>query len=613
MLFVTSPHIIKANQIIFNDDFSDQTFDDWTLVQNEGDNKWGVCLDSAAPAKWRVIDGWMGLIVDGTSCTTVIKPNNLNLSNQSGYQFEFDWRFDESVDMDRNVILLWQDKNNWYDLKTYGSGINLQKVINGIEYHLPDSQATFPFVADTIYHFSIAYLPDKSIKVAIDNQIIIDTNDQEPFLDNSNHNENVIKTSIALKTSKGGSRRSVSFFDNLTITSLDEIDKTNTNPTILDVPIFKQNNPIWAENEYDSASSWSENPTIKRWGCALSSVAMILNYYEIDKLPSGENITPQTLNTWLKTQPDGYIGEGLLNWLAISRLTKQISDILQTPKLEYSRISGSSLEPTINQIEKNQPTVLNIFGHFLVSNGFTNDLLDLNIIDPIYNYNLFSQHKANLLSTRIFTPSFTDLSYIMIVTDPNINIKVTDSNNQIPIGLDQFIETLSSDDNKKEVKQYTITQIAKPQTDNYKISFSSQNKIINTPLSFSIYNYDEQGEATILKEDSLILNNQEVYQLEYHKESSTIDNQTNSKPITITKIVNWESLLQTVKKIKKEQLILDNYSDYLIKIINWANVETINNQKRYTALLNNYLNKIEISEEIKVNLLSNLNYLKDSI
>lgn len=614
LFFFNSTQIIKANQIIFSDNFDDQTFDDWSIVQNEGDNNWGVCLDSAAPTSWRIADGWIGLTVDGTSCTLVIKPNNLDLSNQSGYQFEFDWRFDESVDMDRNVVLLWQDKNNWYDIKTYGSGINLEKVINGVEYFLPNSNTTYPFVANETYHFSIAYQADRNIKVLINDQIIINTIDQEPFLNNE------VKRSIALKTSKGGAKRSVSFFDNLVVKSLGEINGTSTDPnsTLLDVPMFKQSDPLWAELEYDSANSWSENPTIKRWGCVLSSIAMILNYYKINILPSGETITPDTLNTWLNNQPDGYIGEGLLNWMAITRLTKQVSEILNTPKLEYSRISGDILEPTIKQIRKQQPTILNIFGHFLVSSGFTNDLLDLNILDPSYNYNLFSEHQTNLLSTRIFTPSYTDLSYLMIVSDVNTEVEILDSDNQIPNEIEQFIETLESDHNeidnsneKIEIKQYKITQLAKPVTGEYKINFSSIDNTDNTN-SIAIYSYDEQGTVTKL-EDNLLLNNNETFLINYQKEIPIEDNQTAQNPTTITKIVTWSSLLQTVETIKDKQLIEDIYSNYLIKIMNWATIENADNQKRYVVLLNNYLDKINISEEVKTNLLGDLNYLKDSI
>ncbi|MDH5533118.1 MAG: C39 family peptidase [Candidatus Pacebacteria bacterium] len=605
-IFFYSTHIIKANQLIFNDNFDDQSFDDWSVVQNEGDNKWGVCLDNAAPTNWRIEDGWMGLTIDGSSCTLVIKPNNLDLSNQSGFQFEFDWRFDESVDMDRNIVLLWQDKNNWYDIKTYGSGVNLEKVINGIEYPLVNSHTTFPFIADETYHFSISYLPNRDIKVLINNQVIISTTDQEPFL---NSNTDGIEKTIALKTSKGGAKRSVSFFDNLVVTSLGEVNGTDSSSTILDVPIFKQSDPLWAEHEYDSALTWSEKPTIKRWGCALSSMSMILNYYKIDKLPNGQSITPDSLNNWLNSQPDGYIGEGLLNWMAITRLTKQISNILGTPKLEYSRISSNLLETTIEQIQKSQPTILNIFGHFLVSNGFTNDLLDLNIIDPIYNYKLFSEHQTQLLSTRVFTPSFTDLSYIMIVSDIYTDVEILDSNNQTLIDIEQFEESLGSDTEEKEIKQYKITQLSKPASGEYTVNFLTTN---NSENNISIYSYDEQGTVTKL-EDNLQINGNQSFLLNYHKEVSTDNNQTTSNITTINKIVTWSSLLQTVEIIKNKHLIKDIYSNYLIKVINWAEVETIDNQKRYLTLLNNYLNKIDISEEIRSSLLSNLNYLKDSI
>lgn len=619
IFFFSSTHIIKANQVIFSEDFSD-SLSRWTVMQSQGEGLWERCSNQGSNAHWTIAEGWLDITLDGPDCTTVIIPNSFNVKNQSAYKFEFDWYLKDSIYMDRNALILWQENNDWYGIRIYGTNIYFEKVIEGTLYNLDNSRVSFPFVADHQYHFALSYLKDKRILVEINNQIVLDLIDQPPFLTTSMEGWN----NIGLKASLNLQQRSVSLFDNVVVTTIDDDDELNNSQiTQLEIPLFKQNNPLWEDKEYDSANDWSNRPTIKRWGCALSSIAMILNYYNINKLPSGETLNPDTLNNWLKSQPDGYIGEGLLNWVAISRLTRQISNILGTPKLEYSRVGGNLLQPTIEQIKINQPTILNILGHFFVGSGYINDFSDLAILDPIYNYSLFSQHKTNLVSTRIFTPSFTDLSYIMIVTNPDVEVEITNINNQAISGVEQFIETLSSDylesseENGEidhpEVKQYKITQIAKPTTDDYKIVFSTKDNTSTTPINFSLYNYDNKGSATILEEKNIIYSNQETYQLHYQKESTSninldpnVDTETNT---TITKIVTWQSLLETIENIKQQQLIEDNFSNYLIGIVSWAKIETTNNQKRYISLLNNYLSKVNIDEEIKTGLLQDLNLI----
>jgi hypothetical protein len=609
LIFLYSTDIIKANQVIYSESFDNpDILNSWNNLLNIGDNRWGVCLDTASPAHWQITNGWMGIILDGTSCTTIISPTDLNLSEINNYRFSFEWRFDESIDMDRNIVFLWQDERNWYGLKQYGTGLHLEKVVEGVVRSLPNSQVTYPFQANQTYHFSITYLDQAKVIITINDQIIIESDDTPPFIENN-------KT-IALKTALGGGR-SVSFFDNLVVESLGVVQGLeNTLQTSLDVPLFKQDDPRWADKEYDSATNWSENNfTIKRWGCALASMTMILNYYGINQLPSGELITPDSLNNWLNHQADGYIGEGLLNWLAVTRLTRQISELIGTPKLEYSVIVSDLLSPSIEQINLFRPTILSIMGHFLVSHGYLIDLSDLIILDPSYPYQYFSEHQTELISTRIFTPSQTDLSYILITTDPEIAVEISDENDQV-IKTTQMIESLSShneNQSEQEVTQYKITQLAKPASQLYKIHFSRTD---NSPISFNLLSYDSEGNV----KQNLVNNstdlNEATYLLDYKKE---IDNQSNSsnnidiKTNDLIKIVTWESLTKIIEQLKIDNLVEEYVYHYLIKIISWAKIETTDNQSRYISLLYNYLSKIKIDEGIKNSLLSDLNYLKDSI
>jgi len=103
----------------------------------------------------------------------------------------------------------------------------------------------------------------------------------------------------------------------------------------LDVEYQSQIDPSWEHFEYDSASTWfASNLSIGKWGCALTSASMVLNYFS-------HPTNPKLLNDWLLSQPDGFIRNGLVNWLAISRYTK-LHKNSNNSILEFNRLEASN-------------------------------------------------------------------------------------------------------------------------------------------------------------------------------------------------------------------------------------------------------------------------------
>ena len=129
---------------------------------------------------------------------------------------------------------------------------------------------------------------------------------------------------------------------------------------------------------------------------------MIFRYHGIDRLPDGRELTPSTLNSWLTDQPDGYIGPGLTNWIALTRLSRQMHPVLGTPVLEYQRLTSANISAASNQISQSLPVIVQIPGHFLVAKGIAAGQDDLIINDPAYDYDYFNQHAVSPISTRIF-------------------------------------------------------------------------------------------------------------------------------------------------------------------------------------------------------------------
>ena len=206
-------------------------------------------------------------------------------------------------------------------------------------------------------------------------------------------------------------------FENLTIAPT-----PSPSPTpypFLDVPNIKQYSSPWASKTYDKAGTWSpQDPTIKRWGCALTSASMILHYFN-------HPINPGNLNDWLNLQPDGYLRNGLLNWISLSRYTKENADA-DSPILEFKRqqFTPDNLDSSLSQ---NIPGILKVPGHFFIATGKLLSTYTIN--DPASEKgtipDLWVPYELNT-----FMPSQTDLSYLLLVLNPDIDLKIFDFTGQ---------------------------------------------------------------------------------------------------------------------------------------------------------------------------------------
>ncbi len=507
------PTKVSASAILFEDNFNDGDFSDWTVVRNfQWNNPSQPCLNQGKPANWEILDGRLGITIDGPSCMTEIVPNNLDLSGQD-FLYEFDWKFPESAMMDRVVIFIWKDKNNWYDFKILDDVVQIQKVVGGSVDHIDGEIGHYKFSANTSYHFKITVKERDTITLTIDDNEVIEVTDTLPFIDG-------FKT-VGLQAGVGAISRSLSYFDNILVTSIAKETGTHLN-----VPLLKQSDPAWKNDVYDHATSWTQNPTLNRWGCALTSMAMIMQHYGLSVLPDGQLLNPSTLNQWLKTQADGYLGQGNLNWVAVTRLTRLINEKLGTPKLEYRRLNGSSLETAKAEIEASKPVILEIAGHFLVGDGVTSNGSDVEIKDPAYDFDRFSQHQATLLSTRTFQPSYTDLSYLVMAYQPGLNVSIMNGDNQPITSLETFTESLNDPTpGSTETSPTTaLVNIAQPVEGTYKVVISQPNF---GPFNFQLLTYDLAGNPTIHNQSGWVGPQVLTYVLNYSETNPSTLSQTN--------------------------------------------------------------------------------------
>jgi hypothetical protein len=251
----------------------------------------------------------------------------------------------------------------------------------------------------------------------------------------------------------------------------------------LNVLDLKQYDSRWKSLIYDNAINWSSTPTIERWGCALTSASMVLNYY-------GFNALPDKLNTWLKNQPDGYLSNGLLNWLAISRYSKLFSSHT-LPTLEFKRL-GNIPSLLINELTNNRPSILEVPGHFVVAYSQTPTSFGIN--DPGYsNRPTLLSYSDTFKSIRSFTPSHTDLSYILLTIDQIFNLTVLDSKGN-EINVNTYIDDPLVDDVDNlgtSGNPLKIFEFPKPANGEYTIIIQG-----NGEYTLTSYLYDKNGNVT---------------------------------------------------------------------------------------------------------------------
>lgn len=451
----------------FFDDFSGTVLSGWTLVRNE---VWGnpslPCMNGTVPAQWSVGNGVVTMEISGTPCVTEIVPNITEAETAQNYRFEFDMTMHESMNMDRNYLLKRKDGDNWYGVKIIGDTLFLEKVVGGAGYSVSGGWATYPFLAGETYHI-LNEVVEHSIRISINGEQVLSFEDEEPFLENAQ---------VGLRASAGTLRHSVVSFDNVRFETLpDEVT--------LNIPYYSQLNLHWRDFEYDHAAFWSPgDQTIGAWGCALTSAVMLLRYHGITVLPDGFGITPRTLNTWLTTQPDGYIGNGYVNWHAITRISAVSRDLYGTPALEVSYTKLR--DDVIYALQQHSPSILQVPGHYVVAGGFSQSREHIYIMDPIDNLNhTLETYGETFASARLFIPSHTDLSYILIAHDSSVMVTLSDGT----AASETITETPFTGSSQKPL---SITYLKQPGSGSYSLKVSGN---FQGEQKLDIYAYDANG------------------------------------------------------------------------------------------------------------------------
>lgn len=479
VLLLLWPEQVSA-KVVFEDDFS-AGLDKWQLHQ--GQDAWQVTAGKAE-----------GKIMSQASLSELV-PKDEYWQNWDEYSFEFEYL--SLVGVDRNISFLVQNPENWFELHFYTQGHNL------VQWENNQLNDRFNFFAPLTITNNITYF----FKVVVTQQKISGYVNGELIFDQPRPPGSSGK--IGLKVTTGSVAPSQIQIDNVVVRTLDDSE------LLLDVPLYKQTDPIWSWKEYDTASRWSPAPTLQTWGCALSSAAMVLRYYGINQLPDLSNTNPDSLNSWLIAQPDGYLEAGLVNWLAITRLSQQMHDRIGTTKLEFHRQTGNNLTTVKDALRQSQPNILELPGHFVTARGITANN-DLYVHDPFWSLTRLSEYQQPVISSRIFTPSHTDLSYIMIVAPEGTELTLLNQEQRL-VG-ESYLEKLKDPATTQETTAQVLV-LPKPSTGRYSLVARGE-----PGNDLTIYTYDQFAQVSLTK---LSLIDQFITgEIDYHLNGQSVVTQT---------------------------------------------------------------------------------------
>jgi len=392
-----------------------------------------------------------------TGITNHLLPAGFLLSNDVGTS-DFSWQlnFIPKQGLDHNIVWGFVDEDNYYQLHFAGGSLWVNRFINGQE-----------MLARGI-SFGWEFNQDYLIKIVRKDGLLslfVDEYELFNFFDFT-YDEQTSIGNWGFKIAPGASFPVESVFYNFHF--------LDPNILMLSIKKIMQTDSLWSDQTYDNASSWSTEPAIGRWGCALTSATMILNFYGFNEFSGGEKITPLSLNNWLKNQADGYVGNGLLNWLSITRLVNELSDlsineVVVLPKLEFSIIKDDWDISTEMMIRSGIPVIGHLPGHFLVINGFNESNGSFSVLDPYFDREILTSDDE-IDSLRIFQPSFTDLSFFLIAHDLETEILVKDEGGEL-------METIEVVEGIDDGKKSRLTFLSKPIEQKYILEIVGDNKV----------------------------------------------------------------------------------------------------------------------------------------
>lgn len=311
----------------------------------------------------------------------------------------------------------------------------------------------------------------------------------------------------------------------------------------------------------------------------------------------------------------------------IGKLTKNLYNTGKSPiKLMHQRKNPSAQTAEIlkNDLTIDKfPDILRVSNasttsHFVVAKGIKTDTYSIN--DPEWNASDLLSFNNTYSQVDRYVPSHTNLSYIVIVVNPEVEVLVINKDgskigkyinngatqifNQIPDATYSFQPPIS---NQGQTLGTGVNEFLLPIPDDevYSIILSSQS---NSPYTINIATFKEDGNNSIYKSTGLIGPN---------KDESFALNYSQTEDSNAVRIVTFQTIINDIKNVLSQGLIEDKFAEKLSKIIEKG--EEKNLQEALLVKLHKFEKEInkergqKIKEDAFQILLYDITYLKSHL
>lgn len=284
----------------------------------------------------------------------------------------------------------------------------------------------------------------------------------------------------------------------------------------VNVPYYSQLNPQWRYDPYGNYGSNDTVNTVGKWGCNLTSAAMIVDYWGQRSTPVFRT-DPEKLNDWLRShagynQDNGVIHEKVQEYAIANKVNLSFRGRIYTPNnqlVDSYLLSGNPVMLGVKKIWSEKQKAW-IPGHFVVVTGKTmiNGVETYKINDPAHGQTTLYEKWGNLYyAIRLYAGGEADPSRMYISAHSPVELLVTDPIgrkfgydsrtdthwNEIP-GAVYHSETISAEDGTEDqLPEYLVIEIPTPLEGKYLI------EVLGTgvgPYLISTVATDWQGGAT---------------------------------------------------------------------------------------------------------------------
>jgi hypothetical protein len=479
--------------MLFSDDFSNGRSGEW--IEALGQNgQWLVTPDGFYQASVTKLDGYPDT------------PTISYVGNDSWSNYSFSYKTKGIRGVDKQIYFRYRNSSEDYyvlNLINRLGAVLLRRHNGGQDAFLNGASI---MLGNDIWYFVRIDALAGSIRIYINNQLVFDVVDSNPTLSGG----------IAIMAwpgyYNGSGSVTVVQYDNIFVESINEFPPAPTptpypTPSGLNVLPIKQGNQPWGDLEYDTAHNWATRAaiTIRRWGCALTSAVMVLNYHGVKKMPDGVDLDPATLNSWLLAEKNGFVNGGFVNWWGIRRLTEIANKLWDSPILDFRKYKTFDHNILDSHLADSQPDILGVKnnGHFVVATGKTPGSYSIN--DPASGLATLEKYSSTASSIAHYYPTQTNLSALYLTTGSNIELFLTGptdfaagknapGGNVVvpPEGNYGIVEPFIADTENEDANGSGMVELAAPEPPNGQYLLNVW-ATTNTPYNLGITGYNWQG------------------------------------------------------------------------------------------------------------------------